>query len=123
MCIRDRSSGGGAGGPYLPLSAGTSFPLTGGLSFSITTDTVSPVASIKYNSNNYVYFTGGTSGALFGNSNQSVRLQANATSLQMLTSGASRMFIDSSCNVGIGTTSPGDALVVKGGSPGNIDLV
>ena len=26
-------------------------------------------------------------------------------------------------NVGIGTTSPGDALVVKGGSPGNIDLV
>jgi len=117
------SSGGGAGGPYLPLSAGTSFPLTGGLSFSITTDTVSPVASIKYNSNNYVYFTGGTSGALFGNSNQSVRLQANATSLQMLTSGASRMFIDSSGNVGIGTTSPGDALVVKGGSPGNIDLV
>jgi hypothetical protein len=34
-----------------------------------------------------------------------------------------RMRIDSAGQVGIGTASPGDALVVKGGSPGNIDLV
>ena len=118
------SSGGGAGGPYLPLSAGTGFPLTGGLSFSITTDTVSPVASIKHNSNNYVYFTGGTNGGLFGNSNQSVRLQANATSLELLTDGSSRMFIDTAGNVGIGTTNPAQDFVVADATNGNgIELV
>ena len=34
-----------------------------------------------------------------------------------------KMVIQDGGNVGIGTTSPGDVLVVKGGSPGNIDLV
>jgi hypothetical protein len=43
--------------------------------------------------------------------------------LQIYTGNSARMTILSGGNVGIGTTNPGDVLVVKGGSPGNIDLV
>jgi hypothetical protein len=104
------------GGPFLPLSAGAGFPLTDALSFSITPDTSFTSASIKHNSNGYVYFSGGANGALFGNSNQQVRLQANATNMEFLIGGTTKAIIASTGNVGIGTTSPAQKLHVVGTS-------
>jgi hypothetical protein len=118
------------GGPFLPLSAGAGFPLTDALSFSITPDTSFPSASIKHNSNGYVYFSGGANGALFGNSNQQVRLQANATNMEFLIGGTTKAIIASTGNVGIGTTSPNSKLHVSdttnismsGGSAGQVAI-
>ena len=91
------------GGPYLPLSAGSGEILTGDLAMN----------------NNIGIITKDSSGAFRDilKLNSSNVLEIGSSAL------ATNTIFKNSGNVGIGTTTPGDALVVKGGSPGNIDLV
>ena len=90
------SSGGGAGGPYLPLSAGSGEILTGDLAMN----------------NNIGIITKDTSGAFRG------ILKLNST--DVLAIGSSALNTDTifknTGNVGIGTTSPSRKLHVVGGS-------
>ena len=103
------SSGGGVGGPFLPLSAGSSYPLTGDLYISNATyirNTDSNGAAprtLGFSSSNTMYigpidsYAGGA--VLYG-------VSANVASHTLYTSGSARMIINSSGNVGIGITAP-----------------
>ena len=100
------SSGGGLGGPYLPLSAGSGFPLTGALYLE--------------NSNTDVVMSGNTSGNFtIDNNTGSIAFQANGSSVNSMTITSSLITINeptnfTNGNVGIGTTSPGEKFAVKG---------
>jgi uncharacterized protein (UPF0218 family) len=117
------SSGGGAGGPYLPLSAGSSYPLTGPL--YITSDGGAANGAeiyLKHANNN----TTDTIGTLFFGNNADATLSSivvetnganNTSNLKLNTSNAGTMSTaltlqgDNDAiftgNVGIGETSPG----------------
>ena len=88
------SSGGGAGGPYLPLSAGSSYPLTGDLylgAFNKISGVTGDNLVIGVDINN-------SSGA------SSFDIQMDGST--------SAFYINNSRNVGIGETSPSSKLVV-----------
>ena len=87
------SSGGGAGGPYLPLSAGSSYPLTGNL----------------FINNGFTLSWGADTTKIAGSS--------STNELSLKTASTTRMLINSSGNVGIGTTSPGTGKLVVEGDP------
>ena len=100
------SSGGGAGGPYLPLSAGSGYPLTGALYLE--------------NSNTDVVMSGNTSGNFtIDNNTGNIAFLANGSSVQSMTITSSLITINeptnfTNGNVGIGTTSPSENLHVRG---------
>jgi len=91
------SSGGGAGGPYLPLSAGSGYPLTGALYLE--------------NSNTDVVMSGNTSGNFtIDNNTGNIAFLANGSSVQSMTITSSLITINeptnfTNGNVGIGTTN------------------
>jgi hypothetical protein len=93
------SSGGGAGGPYLPLSAGSGFPLTGNL----------------FINNGFTLSWGADTTKIAGSS--------STNELSLKTASTTRMLINSAGNVGIGTTSPGSKLNIASamGTAGRFD--
>jgi hypothetical protein len=97
------SSGGGAGGPYLPLSAGSSYPLTGDL-FLAKSSNQGQLFFGTANAN-YEIFGGGTFGYMGYNTNGYHRF---------LIQGVEIMRIHSNSNVGIGATLPNAKFEVTG---------
>jgi hypothetical protein len=81
---------------------------SGVITFSKTANTNTPAGSINHASNDFVYFTGGTGGASFGDDGQGTRMLAfNSDYLRFDTGDTGeKMRITSTGNVGINTTSP-----------------
>ena len=113
----DGSGSGIIGGPYLPLSAGASYPLTGDLylnnaTYIRSTDSNGAVPRMfGINTSNSTYigpidaYAGGS--IFYG-------VSANVSAQTFYTGASARMHINSTGNVGIGTTSPGAKLDVNG---------
>jgi hypothetical protein len=117
--LKTRNLGTGAFGPtpvgaYLPLSAGSGFPLTGDL---YITKAATPLIQLTDTTNSKTLLLG------VDDSNAFIRTGSNQNLYLQVSGGTNAITLLNNSNVGIGTDSPGDALVVKGGSAGNIDLV
>ena len=103
------SSGGGAGGPYLPLTAGSTVPITGALYLE--------------DSNTDVVMSGNTSGNFtIDNNTGNIAFNANGSSVQSMNITSSLISINeptnfTNGNVGIGTTSSGTGKLVIEGDP------
>ena len=109
-------SSGGVNGGFLPLSAGSTAPLSGDLyinnaTYIRTTDSNGATPrTFGFNSSNNMYIgpiDSYAGGAVF------YGVSANVASHTLYTGGSARMIINSSGNVGIGTTSPDAKLDVK----------
>ena len=112
----DGSGSGIIGGPYLPLTAGSTVPLSGDLyinnaTYIRNTDSNGAVPrTFGFNSSNNMYIgpiDSYAGGAVF------YGVSANVASHTLYTGGSARMIINSSGNVGIGTTSPGKHITVR----------
>jgi hypothetical protein len=96
--VKTNTVPGSGAGPYLPLSAGSSYPLTGALYLE--------------NSNTDVVMSGNTSGNFnIDNNTGNIAFLANGSSVQSMTITSSLITINeptnfTNGNVGIGTTSP-----------------
>jgi hypothetical protein len=90
------SSGGGAGGPYLPLSAGSSYPLTGDLYLDDGSG-ASPSLYFKNQSDNFWRY-----------------LMESGGDFSIKEGTSTRLTFQAGGNVGIGTTSPSQSLHVVG---------
>ena len=74
-----------------------------------------PEAAISHYTNGYLYIKGGSSGLAIGNNDYNANIYlTNGDAVQISTSGSDRMIINSSGNVGIGTTSPTQKLHLDG---------
>ena len=108
------SINGGAAGPYLPLSAGSSYPLTGALYLE--------------SSNTDVVMSGNTSGNFtIDNNTGNIAFKANGSSVQSMSITSSLITINeptnfTSGNVGIGTTSPDAKLEVAATATTSVDI-
>ena len=97
------SSGGGAGGPFLPLTAGSTKPLSGNLHFSLA-------ASYIFGGDNEILAGQDGSGYYFATGNgqnltKPVFIGDNNAYIAFASGNSERMRISSSGNVGIDTTS------------------
>ena len=100
------SSGGGAGGPYLPLSAGSSYPLTNTLF----------LGSTQNNSNEYNWLVFNNQASGYGDWNIYKLGNNNLAFGYGTTAGASynnSLTLEYNGNVGIGTTDPSQKLEVS----------
>ena len=121
----DGSGSGIIGGPYLPLTAGSTVPLSGDLyinnaTYIRNTDSNGAVPrTFGFNSSNNMYIgpiDSYAGGAVF------YGVSANVASHTLYTGGSARMIINSSGNVGIGTTSPTVKLDINVDDNGTTDL-
>jgi hypothetical protein len=115
--VKTNTVPGSAAGPYLPLTAGASYPLTGDLylnnaTYIRSTDSNGAVPRMfGINPSNSTYigpidaYAGGS--IFYG-------VSANVSAQTFYTGASARMHINSSGNVGIGTTSPAQKLHVDG---------
>jgi hypothetical protein len=94
---------GSGAGPYLPLSAGSSYPLTGDLYLATAS-----------NEGNLFFGTSSASYKIFGGGTYGYMGYDTGGYHRFLTSGSEKMRIDSSGNVGIGTTNPTNKLHIQG---------
>ena len=101
------SSGGGAGGPYLPLSAGSSYPLTGRLDLTSAGGTGIRIVTGD-TSEGYLIF-----GDAADNSMGGIAYNNNTNTLSIDCNNSERITILSNGNVGIGTTGPNANLDVQ----------
>jgi len=88
---------------------------TGATSFTASSSLSTAVASIQhYSSNGYLYIKGGAGGLILGDDSTASRIQIEDNSnIRFETAGSERMRIDSTGNVGIGTTAPDSKLHVE----------
>jgi hypothetical protein len=98
------SSGGGAGGPYLPLAGGT---LTGGLNLEYA---VTPTIELKDTTNNKTLLIG------VDDNNAFIRSGVDEIFLLQVNGGDTAITMLNNSNVGIGTTTPITTLDI-GGTP------
>jgi len=106
------SSGGGAGGPYLPLSAGTSYPLTGVLYVAGT---------IRNNSGDLEIRNQTASG--YATATKLMQQTVNGLETFLTFDGATRAaYFSNQGNVGIGTTSPNQSNLVVSPSAQSADV-
>ena len=101
------SSGGGAGGPYLPLTAGPSYPLTGNLVINSTSSAI-PVLLLNAAGNANCDITMQST-----NTSSVTRLRTGVNDFQIHTNGSQRVTVNSAGNVGIGVTGPVTKLEVS----------
>ena len=92
------SSGGGAGGPYLPLSAGSSYPLTGDLYYNGEIRSTTPAGKLILGNNS-------TTTELHAAGTGGIQFKGDSNDVEMVIVDGGR--------VGIGTTSPDRRLHVK----------
>jgi hypothetical protein len=114
----DGSGSGIIGGPYLPLSAGSSFPLTDTLHIDSSSSGSNQAITFERSGQETYNLTHGTSGLYFTHPNSSALLLGltQEGDITVLNSSSSEYvrFDQSSQSVGIGTTSPGAKLDVNG---------
>ena len=100
--VKTNTVPGSGAGPYLPLSAGSSYPLTGDLYISKPTNGSDAIINL-------------TSKSAAGNSRtSSIEYDADTEFMYFKNAGTTVATMTSAGNVGIGTTSPGAKLEVSG---------
>ena len=114
------------GGPYLPLAAGSTVPLSGDLylnnaTYIRSTDSNGAVPRMfGINPSNSTYIgpiDAYAGGAIF------YGVSANVSAQTFYTGASARMHINSAGNVGIGTTAPGEKLVVSNSGAAGFEWV
>jgi len=128
------SGGSLPGGPYLPLTAGSTKPLTGilyaGQGVKFTGGTIASATTVLH-TNNVVYARGGSSGMFLQNADGSDGMFIANDYIRFDTSSTERMRITSAGNVGIGTSLPYDSswggnskqLTISGTDYGVLNLI